>query len=155
MRIGQLVKASGKTARTLHFYEERGLLRPSGRTKGGFRLYDERALTRIRWIERLQELGFSLAEIQDFLAQLTEAETGPAAMGQLRDFYVAKRKETQLALDRLQALERDLGNSIDYLDGCRSCEPLTHRGDCSACEQHPSDGQVPDLVAAVTQAPTA
>ena len=153
MRIGQLVKATGKTARTLHFYEEMGLLRPASRTKGGFRLYDDTALVRVRWIERLQELGFSLQEVQDFLTRLSEEAYGPDAMKHLRSFYVEKLEETRLAMARMRALERDLRNSIDYLDGCRSCEPLTNRSDFSICDQHPGQDQVvPDLVAAVTQA---
>ena len=54
LKIGDLVRLTGKTPRTLHFYEELGLLRPVSRTKGGFRLYGEETLLRVRWIERLQ-----------------------------------------------------------------------------------------------------
>ncbi|MBM4393334.1 MAG: MerR family DNA-binding transcriptional regulator, partial [Deltaproteobacteria bacterium] len=38
MRIGELAERAGRTQRTLHFYEELGLLTPVSRTKGGFRL---------------------------------------------------------------------------------------------------------------------
>ncbi len=39
LRIGELARRTGKTNRTLHFYEELGLLAPMSRTKGGFRIY--------------------------------------------------------------------------------------------------------------------
>lgn len=152
MRIGQLARKSGKTSRTLHFYEEKGLLRPTGRTKGGFRLYDERALVRIQWIERLQDLGFSLQEIQDFLARLSEEQSAPDAMTRLRAFYAEKLSETRSTLRRLQALESDLHASIEYLDGCTPCDPLTHRGDCGTCTLQDRDS-APDLVRAVTNSP--
>ena len=148
MRIGQLVKRSGKTARTLHFYEELGLLRPSARTNGGFRLYADDALVRIQWIERLQEIGFSLSEIQDFLARMHEESTGPEAMTRLAAFYREKLEETQLRLGRLKALEQDLTNSIAYLEGCRPCDPLTPRTACATCTEHTDTAQ-PTMVAAV------
>ncbi|MCP4808228.1 MAG: MerR family transcriptional regulator [Proteobacteria bacterium] len=148
MRIGQLVKRSGKTARTLHFYEELGLLRPSSRTNGGFRLYSDDALLRIQWIERLQEIGFSLSEIQDFLARLNEQASGPEAMTRLADFYREKLQDTSARLARLKALETDLTNSLEYLEGCRPCDPLTPRTACASCTEHHDDTQ-PTMVAAV------
>lgn len=149
-RIGQLAKRSGKTARTLHFYEELGLLRPAGRTPGGFRLYSDEALLRIRWIERLQEIGFSLNEIQDFLAELNEEARGPDAMARLAGFYEEKLKQTTERLARLQALQHDLSASIDYLQGCRTCDPLTPRDACSSCNIERHDGHdAPEMVAAV------
>ena len=57
-RIGELAKKADKTVRTIHFYEELGLLQPASRSPGGFRMYTNKALDRIHWIERLQELGF-------------------------------------------------------------------------------------------------
>lgn len=153
MRIGELARLSGKTSRTLHFYEELGLVRPAGRTKGGFRLYGEDALLRIRWVERLQELGFTLPEIQDFLARLQEENSGPDAMRRLADFYREKLEETRVALARLSGLERDLRESLDYLTGCRSCDPLTNRSRCPACDdEHHRGVDAPLMVAAVHEA---
>jgi MerR family transcriptional regulator, copper efflux regulator len=150
MRIGKLAKMSGKTARTLHFYEELGLLRPAGRTPGGFRLYDDVSLLRIRWIERLQDLGFSLQEIQDFLAVLHEKAHGPDAMLELAGFYRDKVAEVETKLTRLRALRQDLSDSIEYLQGCRSCDPLTQRTSCVTCTPDVHEGkEAPALVAAV------
>lgn len=150
LRIGELVRLSGKTSRALHFYEELGLLQPISRTKGGFRLYNETALLRIKWIERLQELGFSLPEIQDFLARLQEEAHGPDAMRRLEGFYNQKLQETRATLNRLRELERSLQASIEYLTGCRSCDPLTHRSQCPSCDGSRHQGRTPpEMVAAV------
>lgn len=150
MRIGGLAEKSGRTERTLRFYEELGLLVPASRTKGGFRLYDSGALLRIHWISRLQELGFSLPEIKDFLVEVQGNHHGPAMMGDLRSFYANKLAETRATIARLHALEAELAASIDYLDTCRSCAPATNKTACRACgvEDH-AEKEVPALVAAV------
>ncbi len=150
LKIGALARQTGKTTRTLHFYEELGLLVPERRTKGGFRLYSEQAILRIRWIERLQELGFSLPEIAAFLKDLHAEDSGPASMSRLREFYEAKVVETRAALSRLSALESDLEQSLLYLDGCRICDPLTARSMCTSCDETPHEGvSVPEMIAAV------
>lgn len=150
LRVGQLAEQAGKTVRAIRFYEELGLLDPAQRTQGGFRQYDGTALVRIHWIDRLQELGFSLTEIRDFLATLNAEETGPRAMEQLRAFYAAKLVETRAALQRLQALEGELNDSLSYLSTCQTCAPHTHRSACRACgEADHGSRPAPPLVAAV------
>lgn len=150
MRIGELAERSGRTIRTLHFYEELGLLAPAGRTKGGFRLYDQHALVRIHWISRLQDLGFSLPEIKEFLVNIQANAAGPALMGGLRQFYADKLQETRATLSRLAALEGELKGALDYLDTCRSCAPATGKSACPACAEGDHHGrEAPAMVAAV------
>ena len=149
-RVGQLAKATGKTVRAIRFYEELGLLDPADRTKGGFRQYDSNALVRIHWIDRLQELGFSLKEIRDFLETIRGEETAPAAMEQLALSYTEKLAETRSSISRLRALEGELEDAIAYLKTCRSCAPGTVRSACQSCHatEH-QDVQPPAMVAAV------
>ncbi len=151
MRIGELSRISGKTSRTLHFYEELGLLTPASRTKGGFRLYARSAVLRVQWIERLQELGFSLQEVSAFLSELHAHSTGPATMSQLQDFYRGKIEETRAAIRRLQDLEAELTGAISYLDECRACTSETARAACLSCHEE-SDRRLPDMVAAIHDA---
>ncbi len=150
LRVGQIAERTGKTVRALRFYEELGLLTPAQRTKGGFREYDESALLRIQWIDRLQELGFSLQDIRDFLSSLRELDSGPAAMDQLRTFYARKLLDTRQQISRLQALEAELKDSLSYLSTCRVCAPETPKSTCRSCgEQAHRDAPAPALVAAV------
>lgn len=150
MRIGELAERSGRTVRTLHFYEELGLLSPVARTKGGFREYDDASLFRIEWIGRLQDLGFSLPDIKVFLGNLHVQPTGPEMMAELRAFYDAKLTETRAAVARLQALEADLATSLEYLSTCRSCAPTTAKTACRSCADGEHAGSAaPSLVAAI------
>ncbi len=150
-RVGKLAEESGKTVRALHLYEELGLLQPASRTKGGFRLYDDRALLRLQWIDRLQELGFSLKDAADFLSDFKDEDSGPAAMQTLRDFYRAKITDTRAAIDRLHQLETELQASLDYLDGCTTCADDTPRHACPSCTCNVEPGQQPPAMVAAVQ----
>ena len=66
--VGDVARMSGVTVRTLHHYDDIGLLSPSGRTAGGYRLYDEHDIDRLRDILALRELGLGLDEVADALA---------------------------------------------------------------------------------------
>ena len=122
------------------------------RSKGGFRLYDDEAITRIHWIDRLQQLGFSLTDIRDFLQDFQELSNGPAAMNKLQHFYTEKLQETRAAIARHQALEAELTDSLQYLVACGCCETDTPRSACGSCEELPHvDTIAPVLVAALTE----
>jgi DNA-binding transcriptional MerR regulator len=66
-RVGDLADSTGLTVRTLHHYDEIGLLRPSGRDSAGYRRYDAADLRRLHQIVALRGFGLSLAEIGDLL----------------------------------------------------------------------------------------
>ena len=149
-RIGELAKRANKTVRTIHFYEELGLLQPANRSPGGFRLYNDHALDRIHWIERLQVLGFSLSDIKQFLSDCKSHETGPQSMGALRTFYNEKLQETQDAIARLQSLESELTSSIAYLQACTTCSMTDSVHACADCtDSLHSDSETPRMVATI------
>jgi DNA-binding transcriptional MerR regulator len=66
-RVGELAKRTGVSVRTLHWYEEIGLLSPPQRTEAGHRLYAAEDLGRLQQIRSLRQLGFSLDEIRECL----------------------------------------------------------------------------------------
>jgi DNA-binding transcriptional MerR regulator len=68
MTVGAVSKLSGVTVRTLHHYDEIGLLTPSERSPSGYRLYGPDDLDRLQQILFYRELGFSLEAIADLLA---------------------------------------------------------------------------------------
>ncbi len=67
MKIGELAKKTGISIRTLHYYDEIGLLSPSHRTEVGHRLYSEEDIIRLQQIVSLRQLRFSLKEIRECL----------------------------------------------------------------------------------------
>jgi len=147
MQVGDLAKEAGKTVRAIHLYEELNLLKPAARTKGRYRLYSRDALTRIRWIGKLQDMGFSLTDIQSVVRDWETGGSASGAMRKMREVYARKLEETREHLRRLQALEREIEASIHYLDTCDVCDPERLLGFCKACDLHGCEQHVPELVA--------
>lgn len=134
LRIGELAKLTGKSVRALHLYEELGLLQPLERSKGGFRLYAPDAVTRVRWISHLNDLGFSLSQIQGFRSDWAGGATGPQAMGYVKQLYLEKLAETKEQLVRLHQLQAELEESLRYLETCGSACDDSHGVDaCPKC----------------------
>lgn len=69
--VGEVADLAGVTVRTLHHYDEIGLLSPGDRTAGGYRRYDEADLERLERVLFYRELGFPLEEIATILAGST------------------------------------------------------------------------------------
>ena len=61
--VQQLAKLAGVSVRTLHLYDEIGLLKPSLRTEAGYRLYEEKELLRLQQVLFYKELDFPLKDI--------------------------------------------------------------------------------------------
>lgn len=150
LRVGDLARKTGKTVRAIHLYEEMGLVQPVTRSSGGFRLYAAGAVERVRWIDQLHGLGFSLQEMRQVLSAWWGERLGPVAMSELRQLFVRKLEETRGAIARYQELERELESSLRYLETCKECHPARSTHVCPQCpEDHRMIGE-PSLVAGVT-----
>ncbi len=66
-KVGELARQTGLSVRTLHHYDEIGLLSPSGRTAAGHRLYADGDVARLQQVMSLRQLGFSLDEVRECL----------------------------------------------------------------------------------------
>ena len=67
MKISEVAKLTGITVRTLHYYDEIGLLKPSETTEAGYRLYSKEALETLQQILFFREVDFSLSEIKEIM----------------------------------------------------------------------------------------
>ena len=149
LQVGDLARASGKTVRAIHHYEEVGLLKPHARSKGRYRLYDQAAVTRVRWIGKLHDLGLSLSQIQEVVTAWESAPSAPEAMARMRSMYLEKLQETRAQITNLMSLERELLASIDYLDTCDTCDPDELVAACTSCHVRERTREEPDLVAGI------
>lgn len=69
LKVGQLAKQISLSVRTLHHYDEIGLLSPSVRTDAGHRLYNTKDISRLYRIQALKQLGLSLPQIAELIQQ--------------------------------------------------------------------------------------
>jgi len=141
MKIGQLARKTGKTVRALHLYEELGLLAPE-RSDGGFRLYGPDELARVYWISKLQDMGFKLNQIRGLLDAVAASNSAPEAMHGVRELFQSKLRDTREQIQKLLQLERDIAESLSYLEACRGCAEATTKS-CAECgeERH---GGIPE-----------
>ncbi|MCB1109826.1 MAG: MerR family transcriptional regulator, partial [Chlamydiia bacterium] len=65
--VSQLAKLSGVTVRTLHWYDQMGLLKPTYHGSNGYRYYEEKELLLLQQILFFRELGFELKRIKQIL----------------------------------------------------------------------------------------
>jgi DNA-binding transcriptional MerR regulator len=151
IRIGDLARLTGKTTRAIHLYEELGLLKPATRSSGGFRLYESRAVDRVRWIELLHGMGFSLQEMKEVLEAWWKAELGPNAMSRLRGLFQTKLRETRDAVERHRQIERELLEGLAYLETCKVCGTHESSSGCVGCTQDHGMEAEPALLAGITQ----
>jgi cob(I)alamin adenosyltransferase len=106
--VGALAAAAGVTVRTLHHYDELGLLRPSERSEAGYRLYDEEALRRLYRILALRGLGFPLGQLADLL---------DADAGSLQAATRAQLERTERQLAATEALRTRLADLLVEQEG--------------------------------------
>lgn len=91
-----MARRIGVSVRTLHYYEEIGLLKPSGRTPRGHRLYTPTDIERLAQIRSLQELGLSLTEIDDCL------QGAGRKPGEIVEAHLERVREQRRTLDQLE-----------------------------------------------------
>lgn len=99
-KVGELARRTGLTIRTLHYYDEVGLLRPSLHTESGHRLYTGRDVARLQQVLSLRQLGFSLEEARDCLDG-----DGVAPLELIRSHVDQLRQQIELQKDLCNRLE--------------------------------------------------
>jgi MerR family transcriptional regulator, thiopeptide resistance regulator len=123
MKVGEIAKQTGISVRTLHYYDEIGLLSPSGRTESDYRLYAQADIIRLQQIISLRQLGFSLMEIKACLQQpdFSLQHTIQLHITQLREQIELSQK----LLYRLEALAANSQISIDIDTLIQTIEAMT------------------------------
>jgi DNA-binding transcriptional MerR regulator len=79
LTVGAIARLAGVTVRTLHHYDEIGLLVPGERTRAGYRLYGRRQIERLQEVLFFKELGFALDEIREIVGQPTYSRASALA----------------------------------------------------------------------------
>ncbi|MBN6039388.1 MerR family transcriptional regulator [Amycolatopsis sp. 195334CR] len=100
--VGRVAELAGVTVRTLHHYDEIGLLTPSGRSAAGYRRYSDADLDRLQRILLYRELGFPLETIA---AIVDEPSTDP--IGHLK-------RQRDLLHERIERLRR-MAASVEHV----------------------------------------
>ena len=110
-KIGELARETGLTVRTLHHYDQLGLLSPLSRTPGGHRCYTSDDVRRLHHIVALRSLGISLEEIGTVL----DGEPDPAGL---------LRRQLDVVEEHIRTATSLRARLLDVLDSLgRNAEP--------------------------------
>jgi DNA-binding transcriptional MerR regulator len=106
--VTQLARELGITARTIRFYEDKGLISPE--RAGSTRIYTARDRGRMILILRGKRLGFTLREIKEYLDLYNTDQT---QLGQIRALLGGVHKRLEMLRDQRRALETTIGELED------------------------------------------
>lgn len=125
LKVGELARRTGLTVRTLHHYDDFGLLRPSGYTDAGHRLYTAGDVARLQRVVSLRQLGFTLEEVRDCLDRPSFAplEVIRLHLARLRE-QIERRKELCTRLEGLARL-LDTAGEVSAVQFIQTIEAMT------------------------------
>jgi DNA-binding transcriptional MerR regulator len=106
--VKELANLSGVSVRTLHYYDEIGLLKPAQYGENGYRYYEQEQLLRLQQILFFRELDFTLTDIQEMLES--------SEFNQLEALKSQKNLLSQ-KMNRLQMLIETIDKTIMYMKG--------------------------------------
>jgi DNA-binding transcriptional MerR regulator len=131
--VKQLADLAGVSSRTLHYYDQTGLLKPAGTTENGYRYYEEKELLRLQQILFYRELAFSLEEIKIILEK--------------PDFDVlvalsSHRKLLRQQIFRLNKLVNTVDKTLEHLKGETEMQDQEYYGGFNKEHQEKYEGEI-------------
>ena len=112
--IGQVAQQVGVGVETVRFYERQGLLEKPPRKGPGYRQYPPEAVSRLHFIKKAKEVGFSLKEVKELLSlRLDKAATCEDVKSRAK----AKIRDVEQKIQALQKMRKALTDLTAACDG--------------------------------------
>ncbi|MCX8999748.1 MerR family transcriptional regulator [Rhizobiaceae bacterium BDR2-2] len=113
LTIADMAELFGVTHRTLHFYEEKGLI--SSERAGAMRVYGHDDVTRMAVVSACREGGMPVAVIQDMLGAMDEAATPEQADAIFRDTLVSCKRELTAGISTIRRQMQQIENLLNQV----------------------------------------
>ena len=114
MLRAELARRTGCNLETIRYYEKIGVMPDPPRTASGYRVYDGGQVSRLRFILRARELGFSLDDVRELLALVDGGTPTCAEVKQRTDRHLA---DVRARIDDLRRIERILADTASHCSG--------------------------------------
>ncbi len=124
LRIGELAKETGIAVSALRYYEEIGLVYPSVKSESKYRYYNPSDVILVNFVKKSQNLGFSLEEIAEILA---ERNKGKSPCPKVRKIAEKKITELKGKIKELENLEKAINDYIVECSNELDCHPQDQR----------------------------
>src|SRR5258705_3815337 len=131
LQIGQVAQKTGLSVDAIRFYEKAGLLPRPVRTGAGYRLYNPPEVADLEFIQKAQQLGFSLNEIRELFSIQRHPQE---VCVHVRDLIAQKLAVVRTKIDELQTLEAGLAEALKQ---CRKAlrQPAKHQDSCPVLKE--------------------
>ncbi len=146
MKIGQLSRRLGLTARTLRYWEARGLLLPARRSEGGTRLYGDEHVRCAQGIQGLKLAGLRLGEVETLRKALQPGSRSSDVILEIREALAARTAELQASLEAQRSLLETLEVAREWASDCADC---TIGQPCQRCGTAGGEPKLPQILAAL------
>lgn len=131
LHIGKVARETGLSIHAIRFYERDGLLRQPVRSGSGYRLFDKDTVNELKFIGKAQKLGFTLAEIREFLV-LRRTTRGCA---HVRDLLNRKLGAVRSKISELEKLEAELRSALRQCNRTLRKKPANAEKACPVLEE--------------------
>ncbi len=143
LQIGELARQAGTTIRTVRYYLEQEFIEAQERSPGGFYLFDNSAVDKVRFIQRLNELGLPLKEIKALYQIRRDKKRGNDAYPLVLERLLKHRTLVEKKVSEYSKLKKELDEAIVLVSECEGCERKPTRENCAACEVVKKRSSVP------------
>ena len=119
MNVGEAALESGMSVKTLHYYEEIGLVVPARRSNG-YRAYDNTHLHKLRFLNRARSLGFTVGDCRNLLSLYEDQNRASADV-------------KRLAIEHIEEIDRKIEDLKDMRDILSHLADACHGDDRPDC----------------------
>ena len=109
MKIGELANATATKVETVRYYESIGLLTPPARTSANYRVYGSAHLSRLSFIRRARDLGFTLEAVRELLTLSDDRSQSCQAVDSIARAHLT---EVERKIGDLKALRSELDRVV-------------------------------------------
>lgn len=120
-RIGEIADKCDVNKETLRYYERMGLIPEPSRTSSGYRMYTEDTIQRVRFIKRIQDLDFTLKEIDQLLGVVDRDQARSKNMYEFTSKKLQEIDQKIAGLLRTKSLLKNLQKRCPNSDDIFAC----------------------------------
>ncbi len=121
LKIGEVAKRSDVGIETIRYYERQGLLSEPDRRPSGYRQYDESVVSRLQFIRRAKELGFTLSEIKELLGLWFDVNTKCVHVRQRAERKINDIEDKIRSLQRMKRSLKKIVSQCENRDAVSEC----------------------------------
>lgn len=121
LKIGEVARRADVGIETIRYYEKQGLLAEPDRRPSGYRQYDDSVVSRLQFIRRSKELGFTLAEIKELLGLWFDVTTKCVHVRQRAEQKIGDIEDKIRSLQKMKRSLKKIINQCETRDEIEIC----------------------------------